>query len=162
MDLFNYQPRHSHEVRIGNKPLGGLQPLRLQSMTTTLTTTRRQVWRSVSTLLRPVPTTFGSLRRDCARPKISKTSAKPCTDRALTRLSWPMYTLIPEWRTQRPRVEKCASIPGNYVVRLARSRNWSTPTRVCRRTGALGRALCAISRHLSCPRHSSAHRCKSR
>ena len=38
MDLFNYQPRHSHEVRIGNKPLGGLQPLRLQSMTTTLTT----------------------------------------------------------------------------------------------------------------------------
>ena len=38
MDLFNYQPRHSHEVRIGNKPLGGLQQLRLQSMTTTLTT----------------------------------------------------------------------------------------------------------------------------
>ena len=38
MDLFNYQPRRSHEVHIGNKPLGGQQPLRLQSMTTTLTT----------------------------------------------------------------------------------------------------------------------------
>lgn len=38
MDLFNYQPRRSHEVRIGHKPLGGQQPLRLQSMTTTLTT----------------------------------------------------------------------------------------------------------------------------
>lgn len=38
MDLFNYHPRHSHEVHIGKTPLGGTQPLRLQSMTTTLTT----------------------------------------------------------------------------------------------------------------------------
>lgn len=38
MSLFNYTPRHSHEVKIGNRPLGGDQPLRIQSMTTTATT----------------------------------------------------------------------------------------------------------------------------
>lgn len=38
MDLFNYHPRSSHEVCIGRTPLGGGNPLRLQSMTTTLTT----------------------------------------------------------------------------------------------------------------------------
>ena len=38
MDIFNYNPRHSHEVNIGNRPLGGEQPLRIQSMTTTATT----------------------------------------------------------------------------------------------------------------------------
>lgn len=38
MDLFNYIPRQSHEVRIGNRPLGGNNPLRIQSMTTTQTT----------------------------------------------------------------------------------------------------------------------------
>lgn len=32
--LFNYIPRHSHEVRVGNRPLGGDNPIRLQSMTT--------------------------------------------------------------------------------------------------------------------------------
>lgn len=38
MDLFNYTPRPSHEVQIGNRPLGGNQPLRIQSMTTCATT----------------------------------------------------------------------------------------------------------------------------
>ena len=38
MDLFNYQPRASHEVRVGNRPLGGGRPIRLQSMTTRPTT----------------------------------------------------------------------------------------------------------------------------
>ena len=38
MDLFNYNPRRSHEVRVGNRPLGGDNPLRIQSMTTTATT----------------------------------------------------------------------------------------------------------------------------
>lgn len=38
MDLFNYRPRASHEVRIGNRPLGGDNPLRIQSMTTCPTT----------------------------------------------------------------------------------------------------------------------------
>lgn len=38
MDLFNYNPRASHEVKVGNTPLGGGHPIRLQSMTTTLTT----------------------------------------------------------------------------------------------------------------------------
>ena len=38
MDIFNYPPRPSHEVRIGNRPLGGNQPLRIQSMTTCATT----------------------------------------------------------------------------------------------------------------------------
>lgn len=38
MDLFNYHPRASHEVRIGNRPLGGNHPLRIQSMTTFPTT----------------------------------------------------------------------------------------------------------------------------
>ena len=37
MSLFNYQPRYSHEVHVGNRPLGGDQPLRLQSMTTAST-----------------------------------------------------------------------------------------------------------------------------
>ncbi|MGM9693036.1 MAG: 4-hydroxy-3-methylbut-2-en-1-yl diphosphate synthase [Alloprevotella sp.] len=36
-NLFNYAPRTSHEVRIGNCPLGGDHPLRIQSMTTTPT-----------------------------------------------------------------------------------------------------------------------------
>lgn len=38
MDLFNYSPRLSHEVSVGNRPLGGDQPLRIQSMTTAHTT----------------------------------------------------------------------------------------------------------------------------
>ena len=38
MDLFNYCPRASHVVNVGKYPLGGDQPLRLQSMTTTPTT----------------------------------------------------------------------------------------------------------------------------
>lgn len=37
-ELFNYTPRKSHEVMVGNRPLGGGHPLRLQSMTTTATT----------------------------------------------------------------------------------------------------------------------------
>lgn len=38
MDIFNYNPRASREVRVGNRPLGGGHPLRIQSMTTTATT----------------------------------------------------------------------------------------------------------------------------
>ena len=38
IDLFNYNPRKSHQVTIGNRPLGGDQPLRIQSMTTAPTT----------------------------------------------------------------------------------------------------------------------------
>lgn len=38
MNLFNYTPRKSHQVRIGNRPLGGENPLRIQSMTTRPTT----------------------------------------------------------------------------------------------------------------------------
>ena len=34
-ELFNYVPRQSHEVRIGNSAMGGKNPVRLQSMTTT-------------------------------------------------------------------------------------------------------------------------------
>lgn len=37
MDIFNYNPRKTHEVVIGNRPLGGDNPLRIQSMTTTPT-----------------------------------------------------------------------------------------------------------------------------
>lgn len=36
--LFNYAPRKSHEVVVGSRPLGGNQPLRIQSMTTCATT----------------------------------------------------------------------------------------------------------------------------
>lgn len=38
MSIFNYNPRHSHQVCVGNRPLGGDNPLRIQSMTTTATT----------------------------------------------------------------------------------------------------------------------------
>lgn len=38
MDIFNYNPRKSHQVVIGNRPLGGDNPLRIQSMTTAATT----------------------------------------------------------------------------------------------------------------------------
>ncbi len=38
MSIFNYNPRKSHEVVVGNRPLGGDTPLRIQSMTTTVTT----------------------------------------------------------------------------------------------------------------------------
>ncbi len=38
MDIFNYNPRRSHTVNVGNRPLGGDSPLRIQSMTTTATT----------------------------------------------------------------------------------------------------------------------------
>ncbi len=37
MSLFNYQPRRSHEVKVGHRPLGGDCPIRLQSMTTAST-----------------------------------------------------------------------------------------------------------------------------
>lgn len=35
---FNYSRRHTHEVSVGNTPLGGSNPVRVQSMTTTPTT----------------------------------------------------------------------------------------------------------------------------
>lgn len=38
MDLFNYNRRNSSEVMIGGTPLGGTNPIRVQSMTTTPTT----------------------------------------------------------------------------------------------------------------------------
>ncbi|MBR1387373.1 MAG: 4-hydroxy-3-methylbut-2-en-1-yl diphosphate synthase [Alloprevotella sp.] len=38
IDIFNYHPRTSTEVSIGQTPLGGSQPIRLQSMTTAATT----------------------------------------------------------------------------------------------------------------------------
>ncbi|MBR1889624.1 MAG: 4-hydroxy-3-methylbut-2-en-1-yl diphosphate synthase [Alloprevotella sp.] len=37
-DIFNYHPRTSSEVRVGQTPLGGDNPIRLQSMTTAATT----------------------------------------------------------------------------------------------------------------------------
>lgn len=37
MDLFNYQRRDTLEVQVGNAPLGGTNPIRLQSMTNTST-----------------------------------------------------------------------------------------------------------------------------
>lgn len=37
MNLFNYQRRKSDEITIGNTPLGGLNPIRVQSMTNTST-----------------------------------------------------------------------------------------------------------------------------
>ncbi|MCD8290314.1 MAG: 4-hydroxy-3-methylbut-2-en-1-yl diphosphate synthase [Prevotella sp.] len=37
MDLFNYSRRHTNEVQIGGVPLGGDNPIRVQSMTTTST-----------------------------------------------------------------------------------------------------------------------------
>lgn len=38
VSLFNYAPRYSREVHVGNRPLGGNNPLRIQSMTTRPTT----------------------------------------------------------------------------------------------------------------------------
>lgn len=38
MDLFNYRRRETSEVRIGGTPMGGQNPIRVQSMTTTPTT----------------------------------------------------------------------------------------------------------------------------
>lgn len=38
MDLFNYRRRNTHEVHVGNVPLGGQNPIRVQSMTNTPTT----------------------------------------------------------------------------------------------------------------------------
>ncbi len=37
MDLFNYSRRESSEVNIGATPLGGNNPIRIQSMTNTVT-----------------------------------------------------------------------------------------------------------------------------
>ena len=37
VDLFNYERRATHEVQIGATPLGGTNPIRIQSMTNTPT-----------------------------------------------------------------------------------------------------------------------------
>ena len=37
MDLFNYRRRATREVQIGGNPLGGNNPIRVQSMTNTST-----------------------------------------------------------------------------------------------------------------------------
>ena len=37
VDLFNYGRRSTHEVQVGGTPLGGNQPVRVQSMTNTVT-----------------------------------------------------------------------------------------------------------------------------
>ena len=38
MDLFNYSRRETSVVNVGDTPLGGANPIRVQSMTNTLTT----------------------------------------------------------------------------------------------------------------------------
>ena len=45
MDLFNYTRRESSEGQIGCTPLGGDNPIRVQSMTTTATTDTRSLKR---------------------------------------------------------------------------------------------------------------------
>ena len=40
MNFFNYQRRGSNEIQIGGTPMGGDNPIRVQSMTTTATTTQ--------------------------------------------------------------------------------------------------------------------------
>ena len=37
MDLFNYSRRQATEVKIGATPMGGAHPIRIQSMTNTVT-----------------------------------------------------------------------------------------------------------------------------
>ncbi|MBQ3609108.1 MAG: flavodoxin-dependent (E)-4-hydroxy-3-methylbut-2-enyl-diphosphate synthase, partial [Bacteroidaceae bacterium] len=37
MDLFNYSRRQATEVNIGATPMGGAHPIRIQSMTNTVT-----------------------------------------------------------------------------------------------------------------------------
>ena len=38
MDFFNYARRESREIQVGCTPMGGDNPIRVQSMTTTATT----------------------------------------------------------------------------------------------------------------------------
>ena len=47
-DSFNYQRRNTREVKIGASALGGNNPIRVQSMTTTDTWTCRQRWPKAS------------------------------------------------------------------------------------------------------------------
>lgn len=57
MDIFNYSPRTSHVVHVGQSTLGGESPLRLQSMTTTLRPTWPAAWHKANASLTPEPTT---------------------------------------------------------------------------------------------------------
>lgn len=50
MDLFNYSRRETSEVNIGAVPLGGPNPIRIQSMTNTPHKTPRLVWPRQSAL----------------------------------------------------------------------------------------------------------------
>lgn len=48
IDLFNYRRREASPVQVGDIQLGGDAPIRVQSMTTTNTKTRRRAWLRLS------------------------------------------------------------------------------------------------------------------
>ena len=130
MDLFNYQPRHSHEVRIGNKPLGGLQPLRLQSMTTTLTTdTEASVAQCIDIIKAGadyIRLTTQGLREAENLKNIREALHRQGFD---TPLVADVHFNPRVADAAAEIVEKVRINPGIMWIRLARSRNWSTPTR---------------------------------
>lgn len=58
MDLYNYHRRKSSIVEIGDTPMGGNNPIRIQSMTNTSTLDTEKVSLNASLLSMPEPTMY--------------------------------------------------------------------------------------------------------
>ena len=164
MDLFNYQPRRSHEVHIGNKPLGGQQPLRLQSMTTTLTTdTEASVAQCIAIIEAGADyvrlTTQGVREAENLRP-IREALHRRGYD---TPLVADVHFNPKVADVAAGIVEKVRINPGNYVdpARTFKELEY-TDEEYAAELARLEERFVQFARHLSGPRHGRAHRSEPR
>lgn len=96
-DLFNYHPRLSHKVSVGNRPLGGEQPLRIQSMTTAVTTDTEACVKQCIAIFDAGADYVRLTTQERAKLRTWQPYAPGCTNWDTTVRLWPTYTSTPMW-----------------------------------------------------------------
>ena len=81
MDLFNYRRRESSVNNVGATPMGGDNPIRIQSMTTTSTTDTEASVAQAKRIIEAGGEYVRSPHRVCARLRISRISMPPFVPR---------------------------------------------------------------------------------
>lgn len=70
MDYFNYTRRQANEVFVGATPMGGAYPIRIQSMTNTVTMDTEACVEQAKRIMKPEENTYVSRHKAFVRPKI--------------------------------------------------------------------------------------------
>ena len=128
MNDFNYRRRHSSTVQIGNVPLGGDNPIRIQSMTSTSTLDTDA---SVAQCRRifDAGADYVRLTAQGVREAHNIGEIRAALHATPSRLSPTSISTPKPHSRQPPRPTRCASIQATLSMPRARSRNWSIPTR---------------------------------